>query len=200
MSKIGSIVKCAVCGKEFVKRLAAEKYCSRECYKVSQKIKVFESNYKRSEKRAILKRNKKYEKVCVICGKPFETSQPRAKCCSGACRYEYKRIKERERKKQLPKQPKEIEIAACEWCGQEFERKSNRQVFCSKKCYEQYHSKVERERTKSTFTEYSETNKKKTVKPPTVAEIQERMKAEGYPPYAYGKYMADLYLKQQQRS
>ncbi len=196
MAKIGQVIKCKICGKEFVKRLAAEKYCSRECYKKAQKIKICESNYRVSEKRA-MRKNNKYSKECVICGKPFLTSQSRAVCCSGACRYEYKKIKERERRQNLLKQPKEKQVGICEWCGKEFVKKVGRQVYCSKICYERYRSKNKCEKIKSTFTENP---KKKIENPPSVADIQNQMKEEGYPPYAYGKYIADKYLKEQQRS
>lgn len=197
MAKIGQVIKCKICGKEFVKRLAAEKYCSRECFEKAKKISMYEADYKICEKKA-MERHPKYEKVCVICGKPFLTSQPRTKVCSGACRYEYRRFKEKEYRENLQKKkPKEIQIGICECCGKEFQKKTGRQVYCSSKCYMYYNSKIQRERIKSTFNEKP---KPKITKPPTVEDIQKEMKEQGYPPYAYGKYMADKYMREQQRN
>ncbi len=99
---------CVECGKPFVIwKSDPKKYCNRECY---------ENHRSKKPKLEI--------KVCVVCGKSFETYYHSKICCSQECAS----IKLRKRV-----------VTTCEYCGKIFERQEkeftkNTHHFCSKDC------------------------------------------------------------------
>lgn len=112
-------IECAVCGKKFKPKTSYQKACCREC---GDKLRLY--NYTIREKKPKPKkpsRKQLYKKVCVVCGKEFETYSARQICCSKEClllRHKH--------------QPKEYENT-CVWCGKVF--KSNRiSKYCSHSC------------------------------------------------------------------
>lgn len=92
---IGSVDKCAVCGKEYVVTSGRQKYCSPAC----QRIGVLE--WQRKHKKGYNKasgqetkkqdRRKESKKICVYCGQVF-TSNTSTNLCSDYCRKEQRKI------------------------------------------------------------------------------------------------------------
>jgi endogenous inhibitor of DNA gyrase (YacG/DUF329 family) len=75
------------------------------------------------------------QKVCALCGKPFESHAKKAKFCSRNCKRKYYAAYGEQ------KEPKEFLTLTCPVCGLEFKQNSHKQVFCSKACYQAgYHS------------------------------------------------------------
>ena len=181
MSKVGSVIKCKQCGKGFVKKIASEKYCCRECYKKAQAEQIADSNYKKNENRAT---GKTKEKVCIVCGTPFYTKRSRTLCCSGACTIQHRKDL---LKYQSISEPKEIECAVC---GEKFIRHHSRQVCCSPECS----AERQKEQLRSYNRAKSEERAKKK-KPKPLTKVLEEMKEAGYQPHEYGKYMAIQYMQ-----
>lgn len=71
-----------------------------------------------------------YKKVCVICGKSFETRYVITKTCSEKCSYERRKKRGKER---YAKGPDEL-IKTCIICGATFLPVSNNTKTCSPKC------------------------------------------------------------------
>lgn len=92
---LGSIDKCAICGKEYVVAGGRQKYCSPECSKVGVSrwakenrvgyYKKSGQNIKKEEKR------KNQKKVCVYCLREFQKNTATS-FCSDYCRTENKKI------------------------------------------------------------------------------------------------------------
>ena len=61
---------CAICGDEFIPTNGSQKYCSPECSRIANNLKL---------------KQIKLHKVCVICGKEFVTHSYDAKTCSPEC-------------------------------------------------------------------------------------------------------------------
>lgn len=81
---------CPVCGKEFFKNRASQKYCSQEC-RVKENVKRNKDYY--------LKRHGPVSKIpCPICGKVFDRETRKQKYCSAKCvrRANYIRYERRE--------------------------------------------------------------------------------------------------------
>lgn len=186
MAKVGSKIKCKHCGKEFTVRFTTEKYCCRACYKEACAIKIAQSNYEAREKRA--KKAVVLDKVCVICGTPFLTKRKNVVCCSGKCAYEHNKNKARDKCREEHNVFKERQ---CVVCGTVFTKTHGLQVCCSPECAKEYQK--DQVRSYSKKVEAEKKKKKKPVKPLSV--VLQEMKAAGYEPHEYGKYMADQYLK-----
>jgi hypothetical protein len=83
---------CTICGKKFDARSASAKCCSAECVK-EKNVRYSRAGYKAkagkpAPKAAAPKADKTptgYQKVCVVCGKPFTPSRKDQKCCSTYC-------------------------------------------------------------------------------------------------------------------
>ena len=119
---------CQICGKTYIKRNGKTKYCSDECKREATRIrqlkwreehpdyhKIYHDahpeaktrfneshpNYQRDRYRRI--RGTVVEtKVCVICGKAFETALPHQITCSEECSKENRRRKHRRTPEQEP--------------------------------------------------------------------------------------------------
>lgn len=185
MAKLGSVIKCKHCGKEFTARLVTERYCSKACYYEKQAIRMAEYNYITNEKRS--KKTVVHNRVCIVCGAPFQTKRTKNLCCSGKCDYEYKKNKNKYKPEEkidyTP--PKKI----CVVCGAEFITTRSNKVCCSPECVDERH----KEQMRSFGKKFRE--KKKAKPPKSLSEVLAEMKAAGYEPYQYGKYMAEQYLK-----
>lgn len=72
-------LKCQYCGKVFLAKTRKSKWCSKRCKDI-----VFRTQYG-------IKCNpniEPYKKICVVCGKAFETFRGSDKCCSHECTIE----------------------------------------------------------------------------------------------------------------
>lgn len=92
--KIGDTDKCERCGKEYVIKGGRQRYCP-EC----QRQATLETQRERKKLRRLQdQRNehskavrKKRQKVCIYCGKVFNSSSP-SPCCSDECRKKNKHL------------------------------------------------------------------------------------------------------------
>ena len=111
---------CEYCGKEYIKKNKNSRCCSQECNQALY----------RQEHRVV------HTKVCVICGRKFETTKSAAKYCSSLCACEARRRKSLEYAKRVSHEPRK-----CTECGGEFIPKSVAGKFCSKECKKIHTSK-----------------------------------------------------------
>ena len=82
---------CEYCGKKFIARSQKAKYCSKKCHDT-----VFRLNHG-------IKCNpniEPYHKICVCCGKEFETFRESTTICSHECALEKKRKRDKEQKRE----------------------------------------------------------------------------------------------------
>ena len=97
---------CRYCGKPYLKNnVGISKYCSDECFHHAQR------------------HNNIQEKICVVCGTAFTTSDSRIKCCSVNCGNKLGHT--------LRGTPKE---KICPVCGKTFISKRSKQKCCSRSC------------------------------------------------------------------
>lgn len=108
---------CLVCGKEFVKKTARSKVCSRSCA----------TNLSRKDSK------KEYEKKCPVCGSIYKTTNSRSKYCSTTCAYEAQLTRKKLSLKKVVHEP-----INCENCGAEFVPKNSRARFCCDECRIKY--------------------------------------------------------------
>lgn len=92
---LGSIDKCAVCGKEYIVKSGRQKYCSDICMR--QGVLAWQREHKRGYHKASGQNIKKQErrnqkkKVCAYCLRTF-TSNTSSGLCSDYCRMEHKKL------------------------------------------------------------------------------------------------------------
>lgn len=95
MRPLGSMDKCAVCGKEYTVVSGRQKYCSKICQRKSilEWQKQHKKNYHKISGQNIKKQARRdtVKKICVYCLKPFESSTP-TNLCSDYCRTEQKKL------------------------------------------------------------------------------------------------------------
>jgi uncharacterized Zn ribbon protein len=110
--KLGSIDLCQNCGKEYVVESGLQRYC-KDCAEqtvhnnVNAKKREYMVGYT-AEHREIKKANRSYNKVCLICGKVFDSDTPTV-TCSAECAKRLKAIRNveaAERKKERMKKMK----------------------------------------------------------------------------------------------
>ena len=80
-----------------------------------------------------------YSKTCVVCGKVFETNNPRKKYCSKDCYFQV--CKKMARDNARIKAKKNLKKISCVVCGKVFESSYSNQIYCSKDCCLQAHRK-----------------------------------------------------------
>lgn len=91
--KIGSIKPCENCGKDFSINSARQRYCNK-CRKeeVKKNISALKIEYRKEhadEQMERQKENKKFRKICIICGVNFDDPEGTGKTtCSEKCRKE----------------------------------------------------------------------------------------------------------------
>lgn len=113
--------KCKYCGEEFKQKQGVEKFCSRECWGKSRRVKDVKIN-------------------CPTCGdefeiKPYLIKEGVKRFCSKKCYTKY-RAKHK------------YEERVCEYCGQTYEIYSSRKNrYCSTDCANKhrYNVKIERD-------------------------------------------------------
>ena len=158
---------CKICGAEYIKTNGKSMYCSVECKKEAARRRYQKNKEKRlaqmrawksanpnyqkewAEKHPNYARDRSrkkrgtviYERVCVVCGKPFTTPFPYAITCSKEC--------SRKRKAARRKTPE-----------QEHE-KYIRRKYGSKAGYQKYLEAVKQKKNRSAGNELSERRKKK---------------------------------------
>lgn len=69
MTNVGDLIKCPVCGREFLLDRPNRRYCSKECASKSYKY---------------VKRGAQV-KICEFCGKEYTAKNANRKYCSGEC-------------------------------------------------------------------------------------------------------------------
>ena len=122
--------KCVICGKIYPPTGKAQLYCSKECFRESERRK---------------RENAKMERTCEWCGKKFIPRFGRYYCspeCSQAAEKKYHReynriydAQKRARRPPKPPKPKKIrKPKECPVCHAEFVAKDYRKTFCSPEC------------------------------------------------------------------
>ena len=127
---------CKQCGKVFVREYhtrGMKQFCCKECYAKYTKL-----NNGKSEPLQLL-----YQGVCEICGKPFETTNPKKTCCSKECSYKaniQRAVKRQHDRNVANYKPK---LIRCKECGTEFATTfgDRRSSFCSIDCMHKWCSK-----------------------------------------------------------
>lgn len=83
-------VKCAYCGKLFLAKQVRSSYCSRKCKDISLRLaKGIPCN----------PNVEPYHKICVVCGKPFDSFRDTAVTCSHECAQKHRTLIRNSRKK-----------------------------------------------------------------------------------------------------
>ena len=189
MSKIGSVIECGICGKEFTVRFKKEKYCCKECYQEACAIKMADFYWQKADKNG---KGVPKEKECLYCGKTFTTRNSRLKCCSGACTHAYKKATDKTKDSTFTP-----EDAECRNCGGYFVKTFPEQICCCQDCTLQYYRARSMEKSVQKATkEKTETKSKRKRKPKPLSKVLEEMKKQGFEPHEYGKYMAIQYMKE----
>ena len=78
-------------------------------------------------------------KICIVCGREYETNFPQSKCCSDMCRDEHKRryaldYVNKHKPEAHEKKHYTLEPRLCVVCGKEYTPKAGNQKYCSDKC------------------------------------------------------------------
>lgn len=90
--KLGSMDKCVICGAEYVVESGLQKYC-KECgsqITKSDEYRMRKNTKAKQYRKSLDPESKKAKKVCLVCGKPFESSKPTV-TCSEDCAKELQR-------------------------------------------------------------------------------------------------------------
>ena len=90
---MGSIDKCALCGKEYIVRSSTQRYCSEEC-RLKESIPIYiekEKTRYHEQSEEIKKRRARITKLCVYCMQPFKNSLA-TNVCSDYCRSEHRKL------------------------------------------------------------------------------------------------------------
>lgn len=145
-------MKCACCGNEFTPKTKNHRFCCRRC---SQKGNYRENPERRRKNReySAARRQDKVKppatKICVICGKEFQTRHNRQKCCSAECSLANKHRHSKDYyynqfSAKLVSEPKPVigeEKYFCRNCGKEFKPTPSLTLFCNRQCYDEYRRK-----------------------------------------------------------
>lgn len=90
---IGTILKCPVCGEEFIKEYKNQVCCSPECQKLRNHDKRnADKLWRREQEKKQGKTPKAYE--CHNCGKQFTPNYAKEKFCSDKCRLQFFHLEE----------------------------------------------------------------------------------------------------------
>lgn len=92
---LGSIDKCAICGKEYIVKSGRQKYCSDACMRKGtlewQREHKKGYNMASGQDAKKIERRKEAQKICVYCLRTFSTDKS-TPYCSGYCRTEQAKI------------------------------------------------------------------------------------------------------------
>lgn len=149
---------CIVCGREYSGRSDNKGFCSRECAVKIKGLMVKKCAFCSSEFKGKgnycseeCKGNSRIKhRMCAVCGKEFYATGTQ-KICSGECRKQHARNKQRERYIEnrediIAKREKEFvpKMVVCKECGTEFrtEYGKPRTVFCSDECARKNHKRA----------------------------------------------------------
>lgn len=131
---------CRNCGKEFVPYVHTQLFCSSKC---GDAFRYRESKRKTTVPTKLQQEPKKETKICLNCGREFETHRATQKYCSGKCGEAF-------RSRNAPKKPKkELSPKKCAYCGKEFIPNEHSQIYCSSKCRQRRMNHNKALRTKS---------------------------------------------------
>lgn len=125
------VVRCPVCGKEFVKAKYNQAYCSGKCQIHANHLRWKETRRMKAAKRVF---------TCCVCGKQFTPVHGAQKCCSPGCmiinhRDKARRYRAEQYAKMKAANPAERVVRKCELCGKEFTvGRMKQQRFCSTVC------------------------------------------------------------------
>lgn len=93
---LGSIDKCAVCGKEYTVVSGRQKYCSDACRRVGvlEWQRERKKGYNKASGQDVKKQERRgaQQKICIYCLRKFKSDKP-TNLCSDYCRAEQKRIR-----------------------------------------------------------------------------------------------------------
>lgn len=121
---------CQYCGNQFWRENAFRmKYCSLECQTMARHLKTIERSKNDPPKTS-------YHRVCVNCGKPFETVYPAQIYCSHSCTYEANLQQKREQWAAAYVS----RTFTCKECGRKVTTQcgNTSSVFCSYECQQRY--------------------------------------------------------------
>ena len=120
----GKTRTCRLCGREFVPRHAAQRYCGDEC-RTAYRTMEYRATV---EERHVAQTTKKptVERRCSYCGTVYMAYSGRSRFCSPECAAMADA--------DSAERGREARKAVCLVCGAEFVRYTARNIFCSRKC------------------------------------------------------------------
>lgn len=124
--KAGTVAKCPVCGSDFIRTGAQSVYCSKRCFLDARTARRHHAEPKVVESVRCQVAGNTQTKVCVVCGKVFETRRPNAKCCSEKCAHRWRH----------PLVPQLDKV--CVFCGKPFKTHNSTARCCSKLCADRH--------------------------------------------------------------
>jgi len=176
-----AICECEYCGKEYERKQLNQMYCSKKCVRDSVKrnnlltyipsIKTLhkknckycdtEFETDRPDIKFYCSKNCRdantvyptYTRICLCCGKKFETGKPNKRYCKNKCNKIHKAAiyseKLKERREKTP--------TFCKNCGKEFTPNSRlKEIYCSKTCCDIYLNKKQSLRVKEILKQHKE--------------------------------------------
>lgn len=81
-ASIGKTATCPICGNDFVKKIARQKYCSTKC-----------SDVVKFEKLQEQRKSTRQTSTCPVCGKKFVPNSESQVCCSRSCGVKFRAVK-----------------------------------------------------------------------------------------------------------
>lgn len=120
---------CPICGKTFMPKAWAQKYCSLDCGREAER----EQSRKRNRGKIFDKGNRN----CLICGKEFTPNSNSQVYCCAECAYKAKleRMRTYNTKVREKKRAERVTLKRiCAICGKEFIPAANNQKYCSADC------------------------------------------------------------------
>lgn len=162
---------CIQCGKEFMTKREAQKYCSSDCSHAARKTGRTQvtkicphcgASFSTINKQQIfcsVRCNSQYhgkqrekEYFCEYCGKPRHSDHPnRNRFCSKECALNAKRMETQTRKEEEKKQQIIERTRLCDNCGKTFVASSKSNHFCSYDCQYEHALKMSHDKNLAAF-------------------------------------------------
>lgn len=96
---LGSIDHCARCGAEYIVEGSLQKYCKAcAAEAVAEVTRPKKREYNQAHKDTLYPHKdamRRYNKVCVVCGKVFDTGKPTVTCSEACAREQHRRVRAR---------------------------------------------------------------------------------------------------------